>query len=324
MRETVERAGGQVWFETKMVDVLSKSGACVGVEVEDLKDGRRREIHGRAVLLATGHSARDIFELLHQRGLEVESKPFALGVRVEHPQSWVDHVQYHGEVVENRLPPASYSLVCQVEGRGVHSFCMCPGGIVAPCATSPGEVVTNGWSPSKRNNPYANSGMVVQVGPEDWEPLGYSGPLGGMHFQQSVERACWEAAGQTQSAPAQRLADFVAGRLSTSLPKTSYLPGVVSVRLDQLLPEVVSDGLRQGFQAFNSKMRGFVHPEAVVVGPESRTSSPVRIPRDPDTLQHPGLRQFYPIGEGGGYAGGILSAAMDGRKAAQVACQTTG
>ena len=260
-----------------------------------------------------------MFELMHAKGLEVEAKPFAMGVRVEHPQGWVNEVQYHGEVVEDRLPPASYSLVCQVEGRGVHSFCMCPGGIVAPCATSPGEIVTNGWSPSKRNNPYANSGMVVQVGPEDWEPLGFEGPLGGLRFQESVERACWEAAGKTQAAPAQRLTDFVAGRPSSDVPSTSYLPGVLPARLDQVLPAVVASSLREGFQSFNRKMKGFVHRDAVVMGPESRTSSPVRIPRDPDTLQHPGLRRFYPTGEGGGYAGGILSAAMDGRKAARAA-----
>ena len=324
MRETIERAGGSVLFDTKVVDVLEEDGRCVGVESESLTDGSRQTIRGEAVILATGHSARDIFEWMHDKGLEVEAKPFALGVRVEHPQDWVNQVQYHGEPVEDRLPPASYSLVCQVDGRGVHSFCMCPGGIVAPCATRPGEVVTNGWSPSKRNNPYANSGMVVQVGPEDWEALGFHGPLGGLRFQESVEKSCWEAAGQTQAAPAQRLSDFVAGRPSTSLPTTSYVPGVVSARLDQILPEVVARALREGFTSFGRKMTGFVHPEAVVMGPESRTSSPVRIPRDPDTLQHPGLRQFYPTGEGGGYAGGILSAAMDGRKVARAAVQSLG
>ena len=319
MRETIEGAGGEVRFNTKVVDLLESQGACAGVEAVTLDDGNHHEVRGEAVILATGHSARDMFELMHAKGLEVEAKPFAMGVRVEHPQGWVNEVQYHGEVVEDRLPPASYSLVCQVEGRGVHSFCMCPGGIVAPCATSPGEIVTNGWSPSKRNNPYANSGMVVQVGPEDWEPLGFEGPLGGLRFQESVERACWEAAGKTQAAPAQRLTDFVAGRPSSDVPSTSYLPGVVPVRLDQVLPSVVAQSLQEGFQTFNRKMKGFVHRDAVVMGPESRTSSPVRIPRDPDTLQHPGLRQFYPTGEGGGYAGGILSAAMDGRKAAQAA-----
>ena len=324
MRETIERAGGRFFFNSRVVDVLMHEGTCVGVEVHDLVEGSNREIRGAAVILATGHSARDMFELLHNRGLKVEAKPFALGVRVEHPQGWVDQVQYHGETVEDRLPPASYSLVCQVQGRGVHSFCMCPGGIVAPCATSPGEVVTNGWSPSRRNNPHANSGMVVQVGPEDWGALGFKGPLGGMHFQQHVEHACWQAAGRTQAAPAQRLSDFVSGRLSKTLPRTSYVPGVASVRLDVVLPPVVAASLKEGFKTFDRKMRGFMHPEAIVIGPESRTSSPVRIPRDPDTLQHPDLAHFYPTGEGGGYAGGILSAAMDGRRVAKAVIMTLG
>ena len=315
MRETVEAAGGVVHFDTRVTGLIREEGRCTGVKVGD------QTFHGEAVVLATGHSARDVFHMMVEEGLEVEAKPFALGVRVEHPQGWVDEVQYHGETVEDRLPPASYSLVCQVEGRGVHSFCMCPGGIVAPCATSPGEVVTNGWSPSKRNNPYANSGMVVQVGPEDWEPLGFEGPLGGLLFQQAVEQACWREAGQTQAAPAQRLKDFVHGRPSRNLPKTSYLPGVVPARLDQVLPDVVSRSLREGFKTFGRKMKGFLHPEAVVIGPESRTSSPVRIPRTPDALVHPGLDGLYPTGEGGGHAGGILSAAMDGRRVARAAVE---
>lgn len=315
LRETVERAGGEVRFESRVEALLVDGQACVGVLVRQGFDVVQQRAD--AVVLATGHSARDVFGMLHRQGIALEPKPFALGVRVEHPQAWVNDVQYHGEPVEGRLPPASYSLVCQVQGKGVHSFCMCPGGIVAPCATAQEEVVTNGWSPSKRNNPYANSGMVVQLGPEDWEPLGFGGPLGGMHFQQAVERACWEAAGSTQAVPAQRLVDFVAGRLSTSLPRTSYVPGVFSARLDEVLPPVVSDALREGFRAFGRKMKGFLHPDAVVLGPESRTSSPVRIPRHPDTLQHPDLQGLYPCGEGGGHAGGILSAAMDGRKVAR-------
>ena len=316
MRETIERAGGEVRFDTKVVDLHIENERCNRVVVQDLKTGEQSELEGDAVILATGHSARDIFELFDSKGILIEPKPFAMGVRVEHPQSWVDHVQYHGEPVEGRLPPASYNLVCQVEGRGVHSFCMCPGGIVAPCATSPGEIVTNGWSPSKRNNPYANSGMVVQVEPKDWEPLGFTGPLGGLRFQESVEQACWVAAGQTQAAPAQRLADFVHARASRNLPPTSYLPGVEAARLDEVLPEVVSLSLRQGFKAFARKMKDFMHPDAVVIGPETRTSSPVRIPRDAITLEHPQVKRLYPTGEGGGYAGGILSAAMDGRKVA--------
>ena len=322
MRESIEKAGGKVLFGHRVSELMVDNGRCTGVKAMVLhpeEEEHEVTLHAKAVVLATGHSARDIFECLHAQGLEIEAKPFALGVRVEHPQPWVDHVQYHGEQVADRLPPASYSLVCQVEGRGVHSFCMCPGGIVAPCATAPGEVVTNGWSPSKRNNPYANSGMVVQVGPEDWEPLGFHGPLGGLAFQQHVERTCWEAAGGSQAAPAQRLKDFVAGRRSESLPKSSYVPGTTSVRVDQILPDVVAKSLKKGFESFGQKMRGFLHDDAVVLAPESRTSSPVRIPRDPDTLQHPGLQGLYPAGEGGGYAGGILSAAMDGRKTAQAA-----
>ena len=319
MRETIERAGGEVRFDTKVVDFLIEHDRCNTVVVQDLKTGEHTELAGNAVILATGHSARDIFELFDSKGILIEPKPFAMGVRVEHPQSWVDHVQYHGEPVEGRLPPASYNLVCQVEGRGVHSFCMCPGGIVAPCATSPGEIVTNGWSPSKRNNPYANSGMVVQVEPKDWEPLGFTGPLGGLRFQQRAERDAWRAAGQTQAAPAQRLADFVHGRPSRSLPSTSYLPGVQAARLDEILPAVVAVSLRQGFKAFAKKMKNFLHPDAVVIGPETRTSSPVRIPRDAITLEHPQVQGLYPTGEGGGYAGGILSAAMDGRKVAMAA-----
>ena len=317
MRETIEARGGQVLFDTRLVDMESSEGRFVAGVVEDVATGSRRSLPAAACILATGHSARDMFELLHDRGLSVEAKPFAMGVRVEHPQGWLDGVQYHGEQVEGRLPPSSYSLVCQVEGRGVHSFCMCPGGIVAPCSTSQEEVVTNGWSPSKRNNPYANSGMVVQLQPADWEALGFHGPLGGLRFQQHVERLCWEAAGQTQAAPAQRLVDFVEGRRSSNIPSNSYIPGTVSTRLDECLPSVLSESLREGFRTFGRKMKGFLHPEAVVLAPESRTSSPVRIPRDPDTLQHPDLRFMFPTGEGGGYAGGILSAAMDGRRVAR-------
>ena len=317
IRETIENCGGEVRVNTQLVDFQTCDGALTAGVVRELATDKSMTIEASACILATGHSARDVFHLLHDRGLTIEAKPFAMGVRVEHPQGWVDSVQYHGEVVEGRLPPASYSLVCQANGRGVHSFCMCPGGIVAPCATDSEEVVTNGWSPSKRNNPYANSGMVVQLQPEDWESLGFTGPLGGLEFQRHVERMCWEAAGRTQAVPAQRLTDFVRGRASSTLPTTSYVPGTVSVRLDELLPEVIAKSLQEGLLVFGQKMKGFVHRDAVVLAPESRTSSPVRIPRDPDTLQHPDLRFMFPTGEGGGYAGGILSAAMDGRRVAQ-------
>ena len=321
IRETVERAGGQVLFNTKLVDITITSRNISAITLEDVESGEKKEVECSHLVLATGHSARDIFTMLHDKGVALEAKPFAIGVRVEHPQSFIDDKQYHGESRmnfrdEERLPAAAYSLVCQVQGRGVHSFCMCPGGIIAPCATSPGEIVTNGWSPSKRDNPYANSGVVVTIDEEVWTAAGFSGPLGAMQYQAAVERACWGAAGSTQKAPAQRLVDFVKGRPSRSLPDCSYHPGVTPVELHKILPSMVSQSLVQGFLEFEKKMRGYLHPEAIVLGPESRTSSPVRIPRDRESLVHPEVSGFYPCGEGGGYAGGILSAAMDGRKVA--------
>ena len=319
IRETIESSGGKILFNTKLIDILSEDNQVVGVELES--GGKTEKRACKSVILATGHSARDVFEMLVNGGVKVEAKPFALGVRVEHPQSFVDTVQYHGEsrvnlLQEERLPAASYNLAAQIDGRGVHSFCMCPGGIMAPCATNPGEIVTNGWSPSKRNGPFANSGMVVTIDESVWEAAGFSGPLGAMHYQASVEKACWEAAGSTQAAPAQRLTDFVQGRPSRDLPECSYLPGVSAVDLNRLLPKIVVKALRKGFLEFDKKLRGFIHEEAIVLAPESRTSSPVKIPRDYITLEHPELKGLFPCGEGGGYAGGILSAAMDGRKVA--------
>ena len=326
MRESIENAGGEVRFDTKLTDIHSIGGKVTGATVTNVETGATQEIDCEQIVLATGHSARDIFHLLHKKGLSLEAKEFALGVRVEHPQSFIDARQYHGEervnnLDEERLPAASYSLVCQINGRGVHSFCMCPGGIIAPCATEQEEIVTNGWSPSKRNNPYANSGMVVTIDEGVWTKAGYSGPLGALEYQRSVEKACWKAAGGTQKAPAQRLIDFVANR-SSSGPEAdcSYHPGTTLVNLHDVLPREVAEPLRKGFLEFDKKIRGFIHEDAIVVAPESRTSSPVRIPRDKDTLVHPDLVGLYPCGEGGGYAGGILSAAMDGRKvAAQIA-----
>ncbi len=307
MREAILRAGGEVHFGERVTDLLVEQGHIKGV----------RTAHGgehlaEAVVLATGHSARDIFQLLLTKGIRIERKDFALGVRVEHPQAIIDRAQYHCNVRDPYLPPASYSLVQQVEGLGVYSFCMCPGGIIAPCATAPGEVVTNGWSPSKRNNPFANSGVVVEArGAFD-----NNAPLAGMHYQQTVEQAAWAAGGRTQTAPAQRLEDFIQGRLSTDLPECSYPPGILSHRVDQLLPREIGQRLREGFKAFGQKMRGYRTNEAVVVAVESRTSSPVRIPRDPVTLEHVDVHGLYPCGEGGGHAGGIVSAAMDGQRVA--------
>jgi uncharacterized protein len=269
------------------------------------------------VVLATGNRARDIFVLLHRLGIRIERKEFALGVRVEHPQAIIDQAQYHCAVRDPYLPPASYSLVQQVQGLGVYSFCMCPGGIIAPCATVQDEVVTNGWSPSKRNNPFANSGVVVTA-PHALVAGGGSAddPLGGMQYQRAVEHAAWQAGGERQSAPAQRLDDFILGRMSADLPECSYPPGIVPHRLDELLPQEIAGRLREGLAEFGKKMRGYRTNEAVVVAVESRTSSPVRIPRDPESLEHVAVKGLFPCGEGAGYAGGIVSAAMDGQRVA--------
>lgn len=315
IREAIIGAGGEVHFGTRVTDLVVEQGRVRGVRTaagaEHLAD---------AVVLATGHSARDIFQLLLAKGIRIERKDFALGVRVEHPQTIIDQAQYHCAVRDPYLPPASYSLVQQVEGLGVYSFCMCPGGIIAPCATAPDEVVTNGWSPSKRNNPFANSGVVVEARGHFAE----NDPLAGMAYQRNVEHAAWIAGGRTQVAPAQRLEDFIQGRLSADLPECSYPPGILSHRVDQLLPREIGQRLREGFKAFGQKMRGYRTNEAVVVAVESRTSSPVRIPRDPDSLQHVSVQGLFPCGEGAGYAGGIVSAAMDGQRVADAVARHYG
>jgi len=306
MRQAISTAGGEVRFNTRVTDLIVENAHARGVITAD-----GEEVRADAVVLATGHSARDIFRLLHAKGIRIERKDFALGVRIEHPQSIIDQAQYHCAVRDPYLPPASYSLVQQVEGLGVYSFCMCPGGIIAPCATAQDEVVTNGWSPSKRNNPFANSGIVVQApGPFAADPLA------GMDYQRSAEHAAWKAGGERQTAPAQRMEDFIQGRLSSDLPQCSYPPGIVPFRLDELLPKEIAGRLRDGLKEFGKKMRGYRTNEAVVVAVESRTSSPVRIPRDPDTLEHVEVRGLFPCGEGAGYAGGIVSAAMDGQRVA--------
>jgi uncharacterized protein len=310
MRETILDHGGEVHFETRVDDIIAEGGKVVALQTN------KGTIKAENLIVATGHSARDVFEIFHSHGWQIEAKAFALGVRVEHPQSFVDKTQYHGQSQNEFLPPAAYNLVAKVDGKGVYSFCMCPGGIIAPCATSQNEVVTNGWSPSKRNNPFANSGVVVTVEPEWLEENGFSGPLGGVVFQQEVEAKCWEAAGKTQRIPGQRLTDFVAKRKSTSLPETSYIPGVVSVNLHEVLPKFIGDALAKAFLQFDQKMRGYLTDQAVVVAPESRTSSPVRVPRDPDTLEHPDVSGLFPCGEGAGFAGGIVSAAIDGQRVA--------
>ena len=307
MREAVIAAGGEVHFDAKLTDLKIQEK-----EIKSLQINGADWHDFDAVILATGHSARDIFYLLHDKKIKIEAKPFALGVRIEHQQALIDHIQYHGDSDNPYLPPAAYSLVQQVDGLGVYSFCMCPGGIIAPCATAPEEVVTNGWSPSKRNNPYSNSGIVVSIAPEDLPNYKPNDPFVCLDFQKQVERDCWEAAGKTQHVPAQRMKDFVAGRTSMDFPKTSYQPGIVSVDLNTVLPELIASRLRKAFVIFGKKMRGYLTNNAVLHAPESRTSSPVAIPRDPETLDHIEIQGLYPCGEGAGYAGGIISAAIDG------------
>lgn len=311
MREKIIDCGGQFLFEKRVTGfrIISEQISTVFTADGD-------QFTGDAVILATGHSARDIFELLHAQKIQIELKPFALGVRVEHPQSLVDSAQYHCALRGDFLPPASYSWVQQVDGKGVFSFCMCPGGIIAPASTAPGELVVNGWSPSKRNNPYANSGIVVSIEEKDVQAFVQKGPLAAMYFQQAVEQKAFIAGGGKLVAPAQRLVDFTENKLSATLPDCSYLPGIHPVAMKEVLPAFVADRLRQGFREFGKKMKGYLTNEAVVVATESRTSSPVRIPRNADTLQHPQISNLYPCGEGAGYAGGIVSAAMDGERVA--------
>ena len=312
IRETIIRYGGQILFNTRVTDFSIKNHEIQGVVTQN---GDR--IASSKVILATGHSARDIFELLHKKEIHIEAKPFALGVRVEHSQQLIDQIQYHCSSRGEFLPPAPYSVVKQVNNRGVYSFCMCPGGVIAPCATAPGEVVTNGWSPSKRDQPTSNSGIVVSLDLKDFEPYKEYGPLSGLAFQKEIEQHAWKLGGMTQKVPAQRLVDFTKGRLSDNIPKTSYQPGTTSVELGSLLPDFIHSTLQEGFRQFDKSMKGYLTNEAVVHAPESRTSSPVRIPRDRKTLEHVQIKGLYPCGEGAGYAGGIISAAIDGEKCAE-------
>ena len=307
MREAVIAYGGAVHFNAKLTDIKIENNSIKGLEINGDTWHNFSEL-----VLATGHSARDIFYLLHKRGVTIAAKPFALGVRVEHTQELINDIQYHGDHQNPYLPPASYALVEQVDGMGVYSFCMCPGGIIAPCATEKEEVVTNGWSPSKRNNPYANSGIVVSVSPEDLPNYKENDPFVCLDFQKKVEYDCWVAGGKTQRVPAQRMVDFVEGKTSTDFPKTSYQPGIVSVNLAEVLPPLIAKRLQKAFIKFGRKMKGYYTNNAVLHAPESRTSSPVSIPRDPETMEHLDIKGLYPCGEGAGYAGGIISAAIDG------------
>jgi len=306
MRNYILEHGGEVRFNTRVTDFILDGDRIIGVETTN------GPVVAKNVILATGHSARDIFELLHHRGIEIELKPLSIGVRVEHPQALIDSIQYHCEVRSQYLPPSPYSIVRQIHGRGVYSFCMCPGGVVAPCATAQEEIVTNGWSSSKRARSTANSGIVVELRPEDFKEFASFGPLAAMEFQRAIEHKAWIEGGRTQVAPAQRLEDFVAGRVSGSLPDSSYAPGITSVELGSVLPGFIHAALKDGFREFGRAMNGYMTNDAVVHAPETRTSSPVTIPRDAETLEHVRIRGLYPCGEGAGYAGGIMSAAMDG------------
>ncbi len=313
MREQIKRSGGKILFETSLEDIEIKNNR---VQCVVTRSGERIEAAG--VILATGHSARDIYELLHRRGVRLEEKSFAVGVRVEHPQSMIDTMQYHLPERGEWLPAAAYSLVAQVGGRGVYSFCMCPGGFIVPAMTADDQAVVNGMSPWRRNSPYANSGIVTEVRVEDYADLiPKYGVLAGVEFQRRLEQTAALNGGDKHRVPAQRLTDFVNGKMSTDLPVTSYVPGVVPSQMGDWLPKFITRALRGGFQEFDKKMKGFITNRAQVLGVESRTSSPVRIPRDAETLRHVEVENLYPSAEGAGYAGGILSAAIDGERCAE-------
>jgi len=312
IRKSILDAGGLFYLEKKVTDLLIEGDAIKGVVTSDNESFR-----SPFVILATGHSARDIYEICYNRGVDLEMKSFSMGVRVEHPQELIDKIQYHGNSRGEYLPAASYNLAKQIDGRGVYSFCMCPGGFIVPSATTQEELVVNGMSPSGRNSPYANSGIVVEIKPEDFVKYSSNKVMAGLEFQKELEWEAWKNGGHTQRAPAQRLADFTAGLTSGSLPKVSYFPGVTSSPLHSWLPKAIGRRLRDGFRQFGQVMHGYLTNEAVVLGVESRTSSPLRIPRDPDKLDHIRISGLYPCGEGSGYSGGIVSSAVDGMRTAE-------
>lgn len=321
IRDTIRTNGGEIHYNARVIDLILSGQKIKGVKTRD------KEFWAHAVILATGHSARDIYYLLDQKGIRLEAKPYAMGVRVEHPQKLINSIQYGRHAETSNLPSASYSLSGQFHQAGVYSFCMCPGGMIVPAATAPGELVLNGMSNSQRNMPNANAGIVVTVDQRLWQHHLDKDPdkahLAGLAFQQEIEKKAFEAGGGTMAAPAQRLTDFLSNRVSPHLPKTSYLPGTVSYPVKEVLGPFISEALKQGFEAFGRKMRGFITQEAQILAVESRTSAPVRIPRDPSTRSHPDMDNLYPAGEGAGYAGGIISSALDGRITAQAVAAGT-
>jgi len=313
IRETILSAGGEFMFNSRVVDFLMSGTQMQGVV---LSDGTK--IPAKSVILATGHSARDVYYLLDKKGIEIEAKTWALGVRVEHPQELIDQIQYHSPQGRGEnLPPASYNFSCQVAGRGVYSFCMCPGGFMVPAMTNANEMVVNGMSPAKRNSPFANSGIVTEITADDLSDYHQFGAMAGLKFQEDVEKLCAVNGGQGVVAPAQRLVDFIGGRLSYDLPECSYVPGVISAPLHFILPDQITSRLREGFLQLGKRARGYLDEEAIILGTESRTSSPVRIPRNRATFQHTGISGLFPCGEGAGYAGGIASSALDGERCAE-------
>ncbi|MBN2234242.1 MAG: hypothetical protein JW706_03775 [Opitutales bacterium] len=321
IRDSIIAAGGEVHFGQRMTRLITdpKYGSACGVETAE-----GLTFSADAVLLATGHSARDVYRQFAGQGIRMEAKPFAVGVRIEHEQSLIDAIQYHlrpGETRPRYLPAARYNLATKIRDRGVHSFCMCPGGFIVPCATENDEVVVNGMSLSRRDSRFANSGIVVTIEPEDTTALeSEHGILAGIAFQRQLEVAAAVAGGGMQKAPAQRAVDFIAGKLSSNLPETSYFPGITHAPLHEILPAFIVERMREGLELFGRQMPGFLNKDALLIGFETRTSSPLRIPRDPDTFQHPDIPMLFPCGEGAGFAGGIVSAALDGMKGAECAC----
>lgn len=333
IRNTILKYGGEIHFNTKVTDFIITNDEIKGVLAQNVNENtnvvdvlnqqhqQQFEYNGIGVILATGHSARDIFTLLHQKNIVIEAKPFALGVRIEHQQSLIDKIQYHGSACVG-LPAASYSLVEQIKigttQKGVFSFCMCPGGFVVPAATAQNEIVVNGMSPSKRDSPFSNSGMVVSVDETDWKDFKQHGALAAMEYQKNIEQKAWHFAGNTQAAPAQRMQDFVNKKISSSLLETSYQPGLVSVEMRDFLPTDIAHCLQEGFKSFGKKMHGYLTINAQIIGVESRTSSPVKIPRHKETFEHISTKRLFPCAEGAGYAGGIMSAAIDGERCAEM------
>ena len=311
IRKTVLDAGGEIHYESKVTDLIISDEKVKGVVVNSEK-----EYFADAVILATGHSARDIFHILKRNNIKIESKPFAMGVRIEHPQTLINEIQYHTKFKPENLPSAAYNVSKNIDGKGVYSFCMCPGGIIVPAVTAPGEIVVNGMSMARRDSPFANAGLVAEVNEEDWSKK-YSDPVfAGLQLQQDVEQNAYKMVSESLAAPAQRATDFVEGKISQTLPKTSYIPGVVSVRLDEELPAFLVKRLKKALKEFDRKMKGYFTDEAVLVGVETRTSSPIRVPRDKNTFMNIQISGLFPCGEGSGFAGGIVSSALDGENCA--------